>query len=228
MLRFLLGALCVVAVGCGTSSKPSGGQEKSEASLPVGIAPKTGYPTPKTRYKGATADQWARLAEDADEGTARQGAIALRELQEEGTPFLLRLIESRQRNSLMALAHLDGKFVHAADLVVVSPYVATIDDKNTGPLWLSTWVLLRSGSKAKQFLPHLKNLAELQRSKIAPLKQRADLLKIEVQKLARTENDNDLPKWRKDKQELEEVEKALEPMEKLLDQLNNTISAIEK
>jgi hypothetical protein len=116
------------------------------------------YPPPRSKYKGMTAREWYQLATDADYATSFDGALALRNLGDEGTPFLLDGLDSP--GGINCLQWLDGQRLRPKDLKRIARYLHKKEcDPNSQWAVSSLTILGLAGKKAAPCLTDLQEYA---------------------------------------------------------------------
>jgi hypothetical protein len=116
------------------------------------------YPPPRSTYKGMTAREWYRLAIDADYATSFDGALALRNLGDEGTPFLLDGLDSP--GGINCLQWLDGQRLRPKDLKKIAKFLHKKEcDPNSQWAISSLTILGLAGTKAAPCLMDLQEYA---------------------------------------------------------------------
>ena len=87
------------------------------------------YPLPTTVYEGKNAKEWLQYLNDPA-GVTETGVAALVALKEEGTPFLLELLDGAtvKRDHTLYLRSIKPEYVHPNDL---SKLISALDVKHS-------------------------------------------------------------------------------------------------
>lgn len=149
-MRYALLAVAVVnltlVVGCSGQG----------AAVP-GAVTKGKYPEPVTEYSGMNAKGWGKQALDLNENACEQAARALKEIGNEGTPFLLAAISKQTKtdNIGYCITALNGKHVHQADLPIVAGF---LKEKYPGYIqFQAKRILSEAGKPGEKYLPKNKD-----------------------------------------------------------------------